>query len=123
VPDKELRDASRSGEFNNCFHWVIPIQDLDSGARSLSNRQFLVEGRLIGRRDLWLIDVRRNQFTMEPFRNGLRNFDHLVDISARRYAHKNPLVGSWVLLDAVTFQVVGKLVVYDIGSKHQRQFA
>ena len=78
MSDEELRDTSGSGELEKRVDRIFAVQDLDPRASASGDRQFLVESSLIRRRDLRLVDIRHNQFTVEPVGNGSGRFDHLA---------------------------------------------
>ena len=76
---------------------------------------------LIGLRNLGLIDIGYDEFAMESVSDDLGSLEHLRHVRPRCYAHQNSFVSAEMLVDALPFQILGKLMVDDIGRKHQRR--
>ena len=107
-------------KFHNCVNWIVPFKNLDTGASLLCDRQFLVENALISLRNLRLIDIGDDEFAMKSVSDDLSGLEHFRHVCARCYTHQNSFVSAEMLVDALPLQILGKLMVDDIGSKHQR---
>src|SRR5882724_5706104 len=99
MADEKLRDSPGCCKRKQSLYQISALQNLDASSGGSSDRQSLIERRLIGRGDAGLSHICDDQLGMEFFSDELSGFDHLIDIRPRSDTYENSFMCPKLLMD------------------------